>query len=110
MIESVVFVTICVPDPDVIDDGSSFALCSLWVSYQVIPGTKYSPTERKILIGGTGQTQARVLGHSVGHIREDLKIGSNSPKVKHYYSIKTLKYWVWRAKKKNYFRNRMMKL
>lgn len=53
-------------DPDVVDNGSSFALGSLGVSYQVIPGTENSPTEREVLVRGTGQAQTRVLGHSVG--------------------------------------------
>ncbi len=65
-IETVVYVSMCVSDPDVVDDGGSFALCSLWVSYQVIPGTENSPAEREVLIRGAGQAQTRVLGHSAG--------------------------------------------
>lgn len=57
---------VCVSDPDVVDDGSSFALCSLWVSYQVIPGTENPPAEGEVLIRGTGQAQTRVLSHSEG--------------------------------------------
>lgn len=53
-----------VSDPDVVDDGSSFALCSLWVSDQVVPGTEDPPAEGEVLIRGTGQTQAGVPGHS----------------------------------------------
>lgn len=53
-------------DPDVVDDGRSFALGSLWVSYQVIPGTENPPAEREVFIRGAGEAQTRVLGHSVG--------------------------------------------
>lgn len=55
-------------DPDIVDNGSSFALCSLWVSYQVIPSAENSPAEGKVLIRGTGQAQTRVLGHSAGRL------------------------------------------
>lgn len=55
---------LCVTDPDVVDDGCSFALCSLWVPYQVIPCAENPPAEGEVLIRSTGQTQTRVLGHS----------------------------------------------
>lgn len=60
----VVEVSLCISDPDVIDDCGSFALCSFWVSYQVIPSTEHPPAKCEVLIGGTCQAQARVLGHS----------------------------------------------
>lgn len=53
-------------DPDVVDNGSSFALRSLWISYQVIPGTENPPAEGEVLIRGTGQAETRVFGHPVG--------------------------------------------
>lgn len=53
-------------DPDVVDNGSSFALRGLWVSDQVIPGTENPPAEGEVLIRGTGQAQTRVFGHPVG--------------------------------------------
>ena len=56
----------CVSDPDVVDDGGSFALCSLRVPDQVVPGTEHPPAEREVLIGGAGQAQTRVLSHSEG--------------------------------------------
>lgn len=53
-------------DPDVVDNSSSFALRSLRVSYQVVPGTENPPAEGEVLIGGAGQAEARVLRHPAG--------------------------------------------
>lgn len=52
-------------DPDVVDDGGSFALSGLWVPDQIVPGTENPPAEREVLIRGTGQTQTGVFSHSV---------------------------------------------
>lgn len=41
-------------DPDVVHDCSCFALGSLWISNQVIPGTEHPPTEGEVLIGSAG--------------------------------------------------------
>lgn len=57
-------VCVCVYS-DVVDDGGALALCSLWISYQIIPGTENTPTEGEVLIRGTGQTQAGVLCHPI---------------------------------------------
>lgn len=82
-----VCVSVCasVSDPDVVDDGSSFALCSLWVSYQVVPGAEHPPAEREVLIRGTGQAQARVLGHSA---RELLSIQTRQYYHRHIFITK----------------------
>lgn len=50
--------------PDVVDDGGRFALSSLRIPYEVVPGTEDTPAERVILVGGAGQAQTRVFGHS----------------------------------------------
>lgn len=40
--------------PDVIDYCCSFALSSLGIADQVVPGTEDSPAERVVLTGSTG--------------------------------------------------------
>lgn len=49
--------------PDAVHDGSCFALCSLWVSNEVIPGTEHPPAEGVVFIGSTGKAHAGVLSH-----------------------------------------------
>lgn len=51
-------------DPDVVHNRSCFALGSLGISNQVIPGAEHPPTEGEVLIGSAGQVQTGVLCHS----------------------------------------------
>lgn len=51
-------------DPDVVHDCSCFALGSLWIPNQVIPGTEHPPTECEVLIRRAGEVQTGVLRHS----------------------------------------------
>lgn len=52
--------------PDAVHDGSRFALRSLRVANEVIPGTEDPPAEGVVLIGGTGQAGPGVLSHPAG--------------------------------------------
>lgn len=63
-------------DPDVVDNRSSFALGSLGVSDQVVPGTENPPTEGEVLIRGTGQAETRVFGHPARTVSINKKLNS----------------------------------
>lgn len=64
--------------PNAVHNGGCFALCSLWVPNEVIPGTKYPPAEGVIFIGSTGQAGARVLSHSARETPVSHRSGSRS--------------------------------
>lgn len=41
-------------DPDVVHNCGGFALGSLWISNQVVPGAEHPPTEGEVLIRSAG--------------------------------------------------------
>lgn len=51
-------------DPDVVHNSSRFALSSLWIPNQVIPGTEHPPAEGEVLVRSAGEVQTGVLCHS----------------------------------------------